>query len=185
MASHNSQDALLAHEQDVLESYSARASDPGPGYKVRSFKSLSTLSEGVGSRCSSELQKGADQVLLQSLAWSQPFFASCLPTRSRLLMFSVEITVQDENQHRRRHSTPAALMSQEDIKSTGHASVGYESTTTVPYHKSETHCHHIMQQWKEENPREEPFSSVVYYAKKDVRNPETGVIDGGNHQNGK
>lgn len=75
-------------------------------------------------------------------------------------------------------------MTQEDTKSTGRASLAYETASTAPCRDSATHCHHVMEQWKGENPREEPFSSVVYYAKIDGYNLEAGVIEGGQQQNG-
>ena len=30
---------------------------------------------------------------------------------------------------------------------------------------SGSRIHHVMQQWKQENPRDEPFNSVAYYAR--------------------
>ncbi|KAI4269167.1 MAG: hypothetical protein L6R35_006702, partial [Caloplaca aegaea] len=74
----------------------------------------------------------------------------------------------DERSGLRRHSTPAALMSLEHESSSNHPSVSIATAGAGPRQVSAACSHHVMQQWQQGNPCEEPFNSVVYYAKKDA-----------------
>ncbi|KAL8858912.1 MAG: hypothetical protein Q9178_004591 [Gyalolechia marmorata] len=57
------------------------------------------------------------------------------------------------------------LMAQCMDTSTSQGSLSIEPGAEQPRRHSSSRIHHVMEQWKQENPRDEPFNSVAYYAR--------------------
>ena len=56
-------------------------------------------------------------------------------------------------------------MAQRMDTSTSQGSLSIEPGAEHPRRHSSSRIHHVMEQWKQENPRDEPFNSVAYYAR--------------------
>ncbi|KAL8896303.1 MAG: hypothetical protein Q9192_003166 [Flavoplaca navasiana] len=88
----------------------------------------------------------------------------------------VQVPKRAEQHAQRRNSTPAALNPHHTDTFTEQGSLSIEPGAEQPRRHSGSRIHHVMQQWKQENPRDEPFNSVAYYARQTfaAEKPPTG-----------
>ena len=70
-----------------------------------------------------------------------------------------------EHQGQRRNSTPGALIPHHTESLTEAGSLSIEPGAEQPRRHSSGQIHHVMQQWRQANPRDEPFNSVTYYGR--------------------
>ena len=118
------------------------------------YNALSSLSPGGGSGRHLAL-------IMRSIDCLLPCFSQSSADSSK----NEQDSRLAEHHGQRRNSTPAALIPHRGDTFTDQGSLSIEPGAEQPRRHSGSGIHHVMQQWKQENPRNEPFNSVAYYAR--------------------